>query len=117
MSERSTVPCRVYFRAFHGQPSPRRLVASNTSGPLAVPSWPLFRRHQIRCSNCGSSSLMANGRVLSDWAHITWGHWDSFTVECVSLPTQDQARLKIYLDTDQLVPSCGVPSSGNAQVA
>ncbi len=32
-----------------------------------------------------------------DHAQVTWGHWDEFTVEFLSMPATDQQRLQDYL--------------------
>ena len=106
MSERSTVPCRVDFRILPTESLIERtgrlqslwatgctILASVPTAPdpvlelrLYLPDgeWPL----SVEC------------------AHVTWGHWDSFTVEFVNLPARDQARLKTYLAADQaLMPA------------
>lgn len=36
-----------------------------------------------------------------DRAHITWGHWDSFTVEFLSLSVREKQRLLNYLAATQ----------------
>ncbi|MGZ8422048.1 MAG: PilZ domain-containing protein [Nitrospira sp.] len=35
--------------------------------------------------------------IRVDHAKVTWGYWDSFTVEFLSLPACDQERLEDYL--------------------
>lgn len=35
--------------------------------------------------------------IRVDHAKVTWRHWDSFTVEFVSLPIADQLQLEDYL--------------------
>lgn len=35
--------------------------------------------------------------IRVDHAKVTWEHWDSFTVEFISLPARDQERLEDYL--------------------
>jgi hypothetical protein len=35
--------------------------------------------------------------IRVDRAKVTWGHWDSFTVEFISLPIADQLQLEDYL--------------------
>ncbi len=101
MSERSTVPCRVDFRAIPAQS------LTEATGRLES-LW--ATGCTILASSHPAPEPMLELRIYlpdGEWpltvhrAHITWGHWGSFTVEFVSLPAQDQVRLKAYLATDQ----------------
>ena len=100
MFERSTVPCRVDFRPLSAQ-SPKEQTGSLESIWITG------------CTILGSSDpvlepvlelciYLSDGEwpLSVDRAHITSGHWDSFTVEFVSLSVKDRQRLQGYLATE-----------------
>jgi hypothetical protein len=41
-----------------------------------------------------------------DLAKVTWGHWDGFTVEFLSMPAKEQQRLQDYLATTVTPDKC-----------
>lgn len=100
MSERSTVPCRVDFRAI-----PARSLKEQT-GRLeslwATGCTILTSHHPTPEAALELRIYLPDGEwpLRVDRAHIAWGHWDSFTVEFLSLLARDQQRLQVYLATD-----------------
>jgi hypothetical protein len=101
MSESSTVPCRVDFRTL-----PAKSLTEQT-GRLeslwATGCTILTAHHPGPDAVLELRIYLPDGEwpLRVDCAQITWGHWDSFTVEFASLPTRDQERLKTYLATDR----------------
>lgn len=100
MSAQSTIPCRVDFRTFPAESF------SETTGRVES-LWATGCSIQASLPTAPDPVLelriyLPDGEwpLIIDGAHITWGHWDSFTVEFVSMPDRDRARLHAYLATD-----------------
>ena len=100
MSAQSTIPCRVDFRTLPAESF------SETTG-RAESLWATGCSIQASLPTAPDPVLelriyLPDGEwpLIIERAHITWGHWDSFTVEFVSMPDRDQARLNAYLATD-----------------
>ena len=103
MSERSAVPCRVDFRvlpAHSFKEQTGRLESLWTTGCTIFTA-----RHPSAEAALELRIYLPDGEwpLRVDRAHVTWGHWDSFTVEFVSLPARDQERLRTYLATDPVL--------------
>ncbi len=101
MSERSTVPCRVDFRAIPAHSfteATGRLESLWATGCTILASTPTAPDPVLELR-----IYLPDGEwpLTVDRAHVTWGHWDSFTVEFVNLPARDQARLHAYLASEQ----------------
>lgn len=101
MSERSTVPCRVDFRTLPAQSLIEQ--TGRLESLWATGCTILTDHHPAPDPVVELRIYLPDGEwpLRVDRAHVTWGHWDSFTVEFVSLSAQDQQRLKTYLATDQ----------------
>lgn len=100
MSAQSTIPCRVDFRTLRAESF------SETTGRLDS-LWATGCSIQASLPKAPDPVLelriyLPDGKwpLIIERSHITWGHWDSFTVEFVSMPALDRARLNAYLATD-----------------
>lgn len=103
MSERSTIPCRVDFRTL-----PAESFSEATGRVESLWSTGCSIRAFLPTTPDPVLELrlyLPDGEwpLIVDRAHITWGHWDSFTVEIISMPDQDRARLNAYLATDHVL--------------
>ncbi len=101
MSERSTVPCRVDFRTL---PAESLTEQTGRLESLWATGCTILAAHQPAADAALELRIyLPDGEwpLRVDRAHITWEHWDSFTVEFASLLTRDPERLKSYLATDQ----------------
>ncbi len=96
MSPTIEVPCRVDFRSvnaatFHEETS--RIDSLSATGCM-------IRSRQLPTSgNLELRLYLPSGDwpLRVDHAKVTWGHWDGFTVEFLSMPANDQRRLQDYL--------------------
>lgn len=110
MSERSTGSCRVDFRTL-----PAASFAEYSGRVESL--W--ATGCTIRASHHPASDARLELRVYlhdGEWplrvegAHITWAHWDAFTVE-FTLSAQDHERVRRYLAPDHALEQVSDASS------
>lgn len=99
------VPCRVDYRATgigHSSEHTSRLDSLSATGcTIRSRALPATDTLELRIYlPDGEWSLQINR------AKVTWGHWEGFTVEFLSLPAKDQQRIEAFL-TQASVPESG----------
>ncbi len=99
MSPTIDVPCRVDYRSvsaatFYEQTS-RLESLSATSCTIRGRQLPTSGALELRIY-----LPSGNWPLRVDHAKVTWGHWEAFAVEFLSMPAEDQQRLHDYLATD-----------------
>ena len=96
MSPTIEVPCRVDYRSRNAltlQEHTSRLESlSATECAILSRDVPQTEALELRI-------YLANGDwpLRVDHSKVTWGHWNAFTVEFVSMPAAEQRRLKDFL--------------------
>jgi hypothetical protein len=100
MSEGRTVSCRVDFRTLlaHSFTEQTGRVESLWATGCTI----LTTEHPACDTLLELRIYLPDGEwpLRVDRAQMTWGHWDSFTVDFLSLPAGDQQRLREYLALD-----------------
>ncbi len=98
MNQSLKVSCRVDYWPMGGNPECERTSVldfmSGAEGSIRAQQLPESGTLELRIHLPGSDSPL---RI--DHAKITWGHWGAFTVEFVSMSTEDRQRLEDYLVT------------------